>query len=127
MERKFRSREYYVGKRIIDVDGMIVGNLKDINFDMAMKEIVFTASTPDGTEVTLNQNDVSAVGDVVLLKSSGRVQKPTAAATPSAPQPAPAPPSPPEVVPFEPTLCPKCGFRNEPATKFCIKCGTRLR
>jgi len=132
MERKFRSREYYVGKRVIDVDGMIVGNLKDINFDMAMKEIVFTVSTPGGTEVVLNQNDVSAVGDVVLLKSSGGVSKPPAVVTPSAPapsapQPAPAPPSPPEVVPSEPTLCPKCGFRNEPTTKFCIKCGTRLR
>lgn len=132
MERSLRSREYYVGKRVIDIDGMIVGNLKDITFDMAMKEIAFTVSTPGGTEVALNQNDVSAVGDVILLKSSVGASKPPtpatpSAPTPSAPRPTPTPPSPPEVTPSEPTLCPKCGFRNEPATKFCIKCGTRLR
>jgi len=130
MERKFRSRENYAGKRVIDAEGMILGNLKDIAFDMGLREIVFSVSTPTGTELTLTQNDVSAVGDVILLKTTVGASKPPTPAAPVVPTSStttlpPAPP--PEVKPAGPILCPKCGYRNESTTKFCIKCGTRLR
>lgn len=138
MEKRFRARDGYVGKRVIDADGMIIGSLKDIAFDLGSKEIVFSVSTPAGTEVALSQSDVSAVGDVILVKSPTETSKPPAPVTPTAPTPsAPtptaavtypkAPPPVEEAKPSEPLICPKCGYRNEPTTKFCIKCGTRLR
>ena len=109
---KFLSREKMAGKQVIDAEGMIVGTVKDIAVDIESKEIAFKVATKVGTEIDVVSDDISQVGDVILLKKAlelPEVSEAAAAATRA------------------PGLCPSCGYTNDPASKFCIKCGALMK
>jgi sporulation protein YlmC with PRC-barrel domain len=127
MEKRYLSRDKIVGKQVVDSDGMIVGTIQDVGFDLKAKDIALHILTKTGEETVIPGNTIAAAGDVILL---GRPLKPTQAPsmtqpTQPAPQQAPAPSQPPQ--PQAPGLCPSCGYQNDPSSRFCIKCGTRLR
>jgi sporulation protein YlmC with PRC-barrel domain len=110
---KFLSREKMAGKQVIDAEGMIVGNVKDIAVDIQSKEIAFKIATRAGTEIDVVSDDVSQVGDVILLKKALELPEVSEAAV-ATPTRAPG-------------VCPSCGYANDPASKFCIKCGTLMK
>ena len=132
MEKNFLSREKIVGKQVIDENGMIAGTVKDITFDLPRGKMSIIMADDKGKETEISSDNVSAVGDVVLLTGSEKPvkaamvsSKPTTpAAAVSAVPPAPLPPSPKA---SSPGLCPNCNYQNETDSHFCIKCGTRLK
>lgn len=120
MAKKFLSREKMVGKQVIDSDGMIVGNLKDVAINLEEKKMALLVATRTGAEVNIPSDDVLQVGDVILLSKGVKLPPPPKGAPPAKPA---APPKPPTVQ----NKCPKCGYLNAPDSKFCIKCGTKLK
>ena len=111
---KFLSREKMAGKQVIDAEGMIVGSVKDIAVDIESKEIAFKIATRVGTEIDVVSDDVSQVGDVILLKKA--LELPGVSEAPAVAAPT-----------LAPGVCPSCGYANDPASKFCIKCGTLMK
>ena len=125
MERKFLTRDKIVGKQVVDSNGITLGAIKEIAFDLAHKEMSITVVDDKGKETEVSGNNVATVGDVVLLKGPQKVE---AVATPPTPAPSTRPaPTPSVKAPTTPGLCPNCGYQNEPDSRFCIKCGTRLK
>jgi len=123
MSKKYLSKDKLAGKQVIDTEGMIVGTVRDIVFDLEAKEMALTIGTVAGSEVTISQSDVKGVGDVVLLATRVEIPKPAEPVALVPPQPiAPPPPS-----TVGEGICPSCGFKNEPYAKFCVKCGGKLR
>jgi len=121
----FIQRENIVGKQVIDTAGMIVGSVSDISVDIEAKKIAFNVSARSGAIIDIASEDIDQVGDVVLLNTTldPEVYKPkeeAATKTTKIEAPAGAPPP-------EPNACPKCKYVNEPSSKFCIKCGTKLK
>ena len=121
----FISRENLVGKQVIDAKGMVVGSVSDISVDIEEKQIAFNVSARSGAIVDIASEDIDQVGDVVILKTTldPEVYEPKAGTTVKSGKievPVAAPPP-------EPNKCPKCKYVNDPSSKFCIKCGTKLR
>jgi sporulation protein YlmC with PRC-barrel domain len=120
MSKKYLSRKDIVGKQVIDSEAMILGNVKELSFDLETRDIGLTIATKDGKEINVSSNDMRSIGDVVLLKKTlNEVETPTVvekAPTPSTPPPPPV----------KPGLCAVCGYQNDPKAKFCIKCGAKM-
>ncbi len=117
MAKKFLSREKMIGKQVIDSEGVIIGNVKDISINLEEKEIALLVTTRTGAEVNVPSEDVLRVGDVILLNKALKLPAPPKEGKA-------APPIPPAPAPIK---CPNCGYLNAPSSRFCIKCGTRLR
>ncbi len=127
MEKKFLSLEKIVGKQVIDGNGKILGTVKDIAFDLPRGKISITVTDEKNKDTEITSDDVSAVGDVILMKGLekaevGDVSKKQPTATTQA-----AKTSTSLKGPVSPGLCPNCAYQNEVESNFCIKCGTRLK
>ncbi len=131
------SRERIVGKQVIDSNGHILGSVKDIALDLKSKAFSIRVTTRGGTEVGVQVEDIAASGDVILLnkpiivpESPGSAQAPPPLIQP-APVQQPQPPTAPTPVVSAPAqtlgLCPSCGYQNDTSSRFCIKCGTKLK
>ena len=119
MSKKYLSRKDIVGKQVIDSEANILGNVKELSFDLETRDIGLTITTKNGKEVNVSSRDMSSIGDVILLKRTlSEVE------TPNVVEKAPSPPPPPQ--PAKPGLCPVCGYQNEKTAKFCIKCGAKM-
>jgi len=125
VEKKLLSRDKIVGKQVIDSNGTILGTVKDITFDLAQSKMSITITDEKGKGTEISSDEVSAVGDVVLLKKPRGTEAVAVSPTPTPPT-KPAPP-PSAKAPTTPGLCPNCGYQNEAESRFCIKCGTRLK
>lgn len=66
MEKKYLSFDMVVGKQVIDATATIVGSVKEVVFDASLKTIAFTVTTKAGTDFTLDDRDIIAIGDVIL-------------------------------------------------------------
>ena len=112
---------------------MVTGTVKDITFDLPRGKMFIIMADDKGKETEVSSDNVSAVGDVVLLGSEKSAKTVIAAAKPAAPSaavPAATPVMTPQSTPktsSTPGLCPNCNFQNEPESHFCIKCGTKLK
>ncbi len=124
MEKKYLSKENIVGKQVIDSNAIIIGNVKDMTYSFESKEVGLAITTKTGKEITVSGNNISKVGDVLLL--NGRIDL---SETPSK-QSTQAPISPQPIIEAKtsttPGLCRSCNFQNDPSSRFCIKCGTKL-
>jgi sporulation protein YlmC with PRC-barrel domain len=120
MSKKYLSRKDIVGKQVIDSKAMILGNVKELSFDLETRDIGLTIATKDGKEVNVSSSDMMSIGDVVLLKSTLSEVK-----TPKIVEKAASPPPPPPQ-PAKPGLCAVCGYQNDKKAKFCIKCGAKM-
>jgi len=123
MEKKYLSKDI-VGKQVIDSKANIVGNVKDMSFDMSSKDIALIVATKAGGEITINGSNITIIGDVVLLNKTVESLTPTPPTTvfsvPEKPQTAPQPSA-------TPGLCGSCGYQNDANSNFCIKCGAKLK
>lgn len=127
MKKKFLSRDNIVGKQVINGNGIILGIVKDIAFDLPGGKISITVTDEKKKDTEITSDDISAVGDVVLMK---RLEKAEVVEVPQKPSPAvtqAAKTPPPFKAPASPGLCPNCAYQNEVKSHFCIKCGTRLK
>jgi len=124
------SSERIIGKQVIDANGRIVGTVKDIALDLKSREFSLKVATKNGVEVSIQVEDIAASGDVLLLKKPVVMQEasaPAAAPVPTA-EPLPTPQAAAPLPQAQPTgLCPACRYQNDPSSRFCIKCGTKLR
>jgi sporulation protein YlmC with PRC-barrel domain len=127
LENKFLSRDKIVGKQVISGNGIILGTVKDIAFDLPGGKMSITVTDENSKDAEITSDDISAVGDIVLLRGSERArvvespQKPSPAITQA------VIPVPSFKAPTSPGLCPNCAYQNEVDSHFCIKCGTRLK
>lgn len=124
---KFISRDKIVGKQVINGYGMTLGTVKDIAFDLPGGKMSITITDEKGKDTEVVSDDVIAVGDVILLKGP---QKESVLEIPRTPSPEAAPtakPVPTFKAPTSPGLCPNCSYQNDVNSRFCIKCGTRLK
>jgi sporulation protein YlmC with PRC-barrel domain len=128
MDKKYLSRDKVVGKEVIDSNAAKVGSVKEIDLALDSKNVALTILTKDGTEIIVEGGNITAVGDVVLLNKSLEIlmqpqpEKVQASVPPSKPTTAPTAAS------FTaPGVCSNCGFQNDPTSKFCVKCGTKLK
>lgn len=127
MEKKYLSRDKIIGKEVIDSNATIIGSVKDIVLDLGSKNVAITILAKTGVDITVEGDKIAVVGDVVLLNKpvelplTPQVEKvPTPERPQATPQPAAAPPT-------TPGLCSNCGYQNDANSKFCIKCGSRLK
>ncbi|MFH0896562.1 MAG: zinc-ribbon domain-containing protein [Candidatus Bathyarchaeota archaeon] len=138
MENKYLSRDRVVGKQVIDSNAIIVGNVKDMSFNLASKSIALTVATKTATEIVIDGESIIVVGDVILvnktielpliLKSEGVSTPPRLQVVnlPSSTTPIPVPTSIPAPTSANIGICSICGYRNDLNSKFCIKCGNKL-
>jgi sporulation protein YlmC with PRC-barrel domain len=136
LEKKYLSRDKIVGKQVIDENGMNAGTVKDITFDLPGGKMFITMTDDKGKDTEISSDNVSAVGDVVLLTGSEKPVRsaivsakpltPSTTGAPTTPVTSVTPPSSPKA-PSSPGLCPNCNYQNEPDSHFCIKCGTKLK
>jgi len=124
MEKKYLSRDKIIGKQVIDSGAMIIGNVKDLAFDIEAKEIALTISTKTGTEVTVVSSNISTIGEVILLNKKIELPETPLTATYTPP---PIKEVSTTTPPTRPGLCKICNFQNDSNAKFCIKCGARLQ
>ena len=108
----FLKREEIIGRPIITCDARIVGKVSDIAVSVDGK-VGISVKSESGEESLIAFDEVSALGDVVLLKS------------PKAEAKQAIPTSEEKIAPGE-KVCPKCGRVNKPEAKFCTGCGTKL-
>lgn len=119
MSKKYLSRKDIVGKQVIDSKAMILGNVKELSFDLGTRDIGLTITTKNGKEVNVSSRDMRNIGDVILLKKTlSEIETPKVTKK--------ADFHPPPVKSVKPGLCAVCGFQNEKTAKFCIKCGAEM-
>lgn len=106
------KREEVIGKPIITCDARIIGKVSDFVVSVDGK-VGISVKSESGEETVVAFDEVSALGDVILLKS------------PKAEAKQAMPASEEKVLPGE-RACPKCGRLNKPEAKFCTGCGTKL-
>lgn len=111
---EYLKREDVVGKTVIDGKGDSLGVVKDIAFSIR-GEIAFVVEKKDGSTESVPLSMVERIGEYIVLYK--QAQQPA----PGAP---PAPPGPPQQEEF--IVCPVCGYKNPPGTKYCLRCGAEL-
>jgi len=94
-----------VGMSVYDSDASLFGTVKDIGLRDNKTKIVMVISTTEQTEREVPWDQISKIGDAVLLKASEAAKQITSAVS---------------------AKCSKCGFANKPDSKFCEQCGNKL-
>ncbi|HXQ92016.1 MAG TPA: zinc-ribbon domain-containing protein [Nitrososphaerales archaeon] len=129
----YLKRESLVGKSVVSKNAEIIGTVSDlaVSLDGKVAIQVQRKPAPDGSnseDMFIGPEEIQAVGDVILLKTTSDMAGKGIASAPAIPQTIPSPVMPPPA-PGTSSLgksCQKCGYVNAPNAKFCIKCGTAL-
>jgi sporulation protein YlmC with PRC-barrel domain len=93
-----------VGMSVYDYNASLFGTVKDIGLRDNKTKIVMVISTTEQTEKEVPWDQISRIGDVVLLKASEEAKSIASAVS----------------------KCAKCGFANKSDSKFCEQCGNKL-
>jgi sporulation protein YlmC with PRC-barrel domain len=122
MEKKYLTKEV-VGKQVIDSKAIIVGNVKDVSFDMDSKNVDLVVVTKTGADIIVEGNSIIILGDVVLLNKPIELPASKVEEIPEVEKPQ---------VTTEPSsattgLCSVCEYQNDVESNFCIKCGAKLK
>ena len=94
-----------VGMSVYDINASLFGTVKDIGLRENKTKIVMVISTTEQTEKEVPWDQISKIGDVVLLKEQETSKHITGAVS---------------------AKCDKCGFANKSNSKFCEQCGNKL-
>jgi sporulation protein YlmC with PRC-barrel domain len=152
------KRDALIGKSVISKNAEIIGSVRDIAVSMDGRIAIQVERKKDGDSVAagedlfIGSDEIQAMGDVILLKTSTEMagkgvqmesKQPDMGAAPaiaagssahvsgsgssSMPEaPKPPPPLYPSTSAATGKTCPKCGFYNSSTSRFCIKCGSAL-
>ena len=111
------KREDLVGKQLVSSDAKILGIVSNVLFTSEGKAMLQLEKPVTGASETIGADLISAIGDVILLRSQ---------TTPvgTAPQQVSPPPFPGA---SQTRICTRCGYANNLNSRFCIKCGLQLQ
>lgn len=132
----YLKRESLVGKSVVARNAVIIGTVSDlaVSLDGKVAIQVQRKTTADGTDsgdIFVGPDEIQAVGDVILLKTTSDMAGKGAVSAPAPVMPQTVPgsvmPPPPPGVSSQGKACQKCGYVNAPNAKFCIKCGAALQ
>jgi len=93
-----------VGMSVYSSNASLLGTVKDIGLRDNKTKIVMVISTTEQTEREVPWEQISKIGDIVLLKAIEDVKQ----------------------VPTGSGKCDRCGFANKPDSRFCEQCGNKL-
>ncbi|MGH2638170.1 MAG: PRC-barrel domain-containing protein [Rhabdochlamydiaceae bacterium] len=128
----FKAEEI-IGKTVVSSDAETIGTVRGLALSVGGKAgLQIARNNPTGTTddfLTISSDEILAVGDVVLIKTSsanaGRgvsSEQSSAITTP----PVLTPPLYPGAPRQQGKPCPRCGYLNGASSRFCIKCGGSL-
>jgi sporulation protein YlmC with PRC-barrel domain len=131
----YLKREALVGKSVVSKNAEIIGTVLDLAVSTDGRlaiQVQKKGDDPASSDLFIGAEEIQAVGDVILLKSSSpggaNVSVPIPpVANPAAPATAISPPPPPSPSSSMGKTCQKCGYVNSANAKFCIKCGASLQ
>ncbi|HJX23067.1 MAG TPA: PRC-barrel domain-containing protein, partial [Candidatus Bathyarchaeia archaeon] len=73
------TKDALVGMQVIDAEGHMVGNVKDVAFTVGKVGISLNVETKKGDTRNVSWEEIQAAGDYVILKPSPAVEEITAA------------------------------------------------
>jgi sporulation protein YlmC with PRC-barrel domain len=115
---KYVPTQRFAGMQVVNIKGVVVGNVKDVSVDFQNKALAFRVTTRNKTELDVGWDDILSLEDIVLLKKN--VDLPT-----SAPPTTPTPPPP--ATGQARVICSSCGASSPARAKFCPKCGASFK
>ena len=71
-EKKAITRDKLVDMQVVDSTAKSMGKVKDISFTVGKSGISLLIEDNDGKSKTIDWDEIQAVGDFILLKSSGK-------------------------------------------------------
>ena len=92
------------GRAVYDENANKIGIAKQVGID-STQSMVLVLTKNDGTEGSVPWTSIKKVGEIILLGNPESSPQPTTT---------------------QPGQCPQCGFVNNPGSKFCEECGTKL-
>lgn len=143
----YLKREALIGKSVVSKSAEIIGTVSDLAISTDGRVAIQVqkkgeTATDGSNDIFIGPEEIQAVGDVILLKSTSDtvgkpapVVTPTVVSTPSIVMTSPSvssssssvsPPPPPGGSVPQSKTCQKCGYVNSGNAKFCIKCGSSL-
>jgi sporulation protein YlmC with PRC-barrel domain len=75
-QEKAMTKDRLIGMKVVDADGNLAGNIKDIAFTVGKMGMTLIVETGKGESKEVPWDQIQAAGDFVLLKPS-TVQTPT--------------------------------------------------
>jgi len=121
-QKRFYKAEELSGKPVVNQIGMIVGKAKEMAISSEGRMGIAIESKQGGAvkESIIFFDEISAIGDVVLLRPSKEAEMAEERIGVAIPPGTPAPP------PEKMKVCSRCGQGNRPTAKFCVKCGSKI-
>ncbi|MDG6906339.1 MAG: PRC-barrel domain-containing protein [Nitrososphaerota archaeon] len=120
----YLKREELLGKTVISGNAEVIGTVKEIVVSTDGKvglHVEPKASSGTNTEETIvNADEIQAMADVILLKTTGSNHSKVAEPPVLSPPPMPT-------LTSGPRSCNHCGYTNSANSRFCIKCGKSLQ
>ena len=92
------------GRAVYDENANKIGIAKQVGID-STQSMVLVLTKNDGTEGSVPWTSIKKIGEIILLGNPESTPQPTTT---------------------QPGQCPQCGFVNNPGSKFCEECGTKL-
>lgn len=111
-DSNFISIQKFIDKKVIDNNGTLVGEVKDLKVKLGQLDIELIIATKTGEEMDIPWSDIQSVEDFIILKKTVKLPKSAAAPTPQ---------------PSDTTICKNCGVETIKRAKFCPKCGSDLK
>ena len=93
------------GMSVFDENAKQIGIAKQVGVD-SNNQVILVVSDNEGNDVSINWNRIKKVGEIILLGDSS-ITTTTASAQ-------------------QGLRCPSCNFDNNPDSKFCESCGTKI-
>jgi sporulation protein YlmC with PRC-barrel domain len=103
--QKTLTRENILGMQVINGEGMVVGNVKDLSLVVGESDQALIVQGKGEGDTVVRWSEVAAVGDVILMKPTGEAKAGKSQAGSD--------------------HCPSCGQEMEKGAAFCGNCGTR--
>jgi|WetSurMetagenome_2_1015567.scaffolds.fasta_scaffold357526_1 sporulation protein YlmC with PRC-barrel domain len=103
--RRALTRDRIIGMQAISSDGYILGKVKELSLIIGEPDQALVIEDDQGKETTALWSEVSAAGDVILLKPKEEAKK----------------------YDSSPANCPSCGIELESGAMFCPRCGNKVR
>jgi len=93
------------GMSVFDENAKQIGIAKQVGVD-SNNQVILVVSDNEGNDVSINWNRIKKVGEIILLGDSSITTTNTSAQ--------------------QGLRCPSCNFDNNPDSKFCESCGTKI-
>lgn len=130
-QKRVLTRDNLIGMQIINSEGYILGNVKEVALVLGEPDQVITVEDSQARRNYIRWSDVAVAGDVILLKvdtppadapavTQSVAQSYVPPVAQSVAQPVASPAS-------QTNACPKCGAELESGSAFCTSCGCRVK